>query len=142
MFFFVAGCLTCVQVLNIMVLLGFMLNYALRVNLTIAIVEMIFDDKTNHTVAAVTNLTETFNVTEVSISFQAHGHYPMPLLIAFVENSYISVTLQTSFSRASDFFLDSISSRNVRKCSDNWTSSPFLNQGQIIRVSCYMTIIN
>lgn len=58
------GCLTCVQVLNIMVLLGFMLNYALRVNLTIAIVEMIFDDKTNHTVAAVTNLTETFNVTE------------------------------------------------------------------------------
>ncbi|XP_045451610.1 sialin [Melitaea cinxia] len=46
------GCLTCVQVLNIMVLLGFMLNYALRVNLTIAIVEMIFDDKTNHTVAA------------------------------------------------------------------------------------------
>ncbi|CAH2092629.1 unnamed protein product [Euphydryas editha] len=47
-----------------MVLLGFMLNYALRVNLTIAIVEMIFDDKSNHTVSAVANLTDTFNVTE------------------------------------------------------------------------------
>ncbi|XP_045775263.1 sialin [Maniola jurtina] len=53
------GCLTCVQVLNIMVLLGFMLNYALRVNLTIAIVEMIYDTK-NHTVA---NLTEHINGT-------------------------------------------------------------------------------
>ncbi|XP_046969499.1 sialin [Vanessa cardui] len=55
------GCLTCVQVLNIMVLLGFMLNYALRVNLTIAIVEMIFDTKDNHTIA---NLTDSFNVTQ------------------------------------------------------------------------------
>ncbi|XP_026495997.1 sialin [Vanessa tameamea] len=55
------GCLTCVQVLNIMVLLGFMLNYALRVNLTIAIVEMIFDTKDNHTIA---NLTHSFNVTQ------------------------------------------------------------------------------
>ncbi|CAH2242519.1 jg3834 [Pararge aegeria aegeria] len=53
------GCLTCVQVLNIMVLLGFMLNYALRVNLTIAIVEMIYDTK-NHTVA---NFTEHINGT-------------------------------------------------------------------------------
>lgn len=44
------GCLTCVQVLNIMVLLGFMLNYALRVNLTIAVVEMIFDEKDNQTI--------------------------------------------------------------------------------------------
>ncbi|KAH9634253.1 hypothetical protein HF086_011513 [Spodoptera exigua] len=46
-----------------MVLLGFMLNYALRVNLTIAIVEMIYDDNDNHTAA----LNITFgphNVTE------------------------------------------------------------------------------
>ncbi|XP_037293127.1 sialin [Manduca sexta] len=57
------GCLTCVQVLNIMVLLGFMLNYALRVNLTIAIVEMIYDDNDNHT--AITNITlGSHNVTE------------------------------------------------------------------------------
>lgn len=33
--------LSCRQVLNIMVILGFMLNYALRVNLTIAIVAMV-----------------------------------------------------------------------------------------------------
>lgn len=36
-----AGFLTCRQVLNIMVIFGFMLNYALRVNLTIAIVAMV-----------------------------------------------------------------------------------------------------
>ncbi|XP_038222250.1 sialin isoform X2 [Zerene cesonia] len=55
------GCLTCVQVLNLMVLLGFMLNYALRVNLTIAIVEMIFDEKD---LQAAANLTDSLNVTE------------------------------------------------------------------------------
>ncbi|CAG9130773.1 unnamed protein product [Plutella xylostella] len=56
------GCLTCVQVLNIMVLLGFMLNYALRVNLTIAIVEMIYDARDNVTAAVnVTNVTDVFN---------------------------------------------------------------------------------
>ncbi|KAM3959615.1 sialin [Aphomia sociella] len=57
------GCLTCVQVLNMMVLLGFMLNYALRVNLTIAIVEMVYDDSTNQT--SLLNVTQnTLNVTE------------------------------------------------------------------------------
>lgn len=47
-FFFVsfAGLLSCRQVLNIMVILGFMLNYALRVNLTIAIVAMVEDPTT------------------------------------------------------------------------------------------------
>ncbi|XP_072944504.1 sialin isoform X2 [Epargyreus clarus] len=49
------GCLTCVQVLNIMVLLGFMLNYALRVNFTIAIVEMIYDAKDNATATTLAN---------------------------------------------------------------------------------------
>ncbi|XP_022119350.1 sialin [Pieris rapae] len=57
----ITDCLTCVQVLNIMVLLGFMLNYALRVNLTIAIVQMIYDEKNTQVVA---NLTESLNVTE------------------------------------------------------------------------------
>ncbi|KPJ12869.1 Sialin [Papilio machaon] len=48
-----------------MVLLGFMLNYALRVNLTIAIVEMIYDEADNHTaVAHLTNLTDHVNVTQ------------------------------------------------------------------------------
>ncbi|XP_049876102.1 sialin [Pectinophora gossypiella] len=54
------GCLTCVQVLNIMVLLGFMLNYALRVNLTIAIVEMIYDANDN----ATATVAHTHNVTQ------------------------------------------------------------------------------
>ncbi|XP_017757364.1 PREDICTED: putative inorganic phosphate cotransporter isoform X2 [Eufriesea mexicana] len=37
----VLGWLTCRQVLNIMVIIGFMLNYMLRVNITIAIVSMV-----------------------------------------------------------------------------------------------------
>lgn len=39
--FFIIEYLSCRQVLNLMVILGFMLNYALRVNLTIAIVAMV-----------------------------------------------------------------------------------------------------
>ncbi|XP_063365902.1 sialin [Cydia amplana] len=58
------GCLTCVQVLNIMVLLGFMLNYALRVNLTIAIVEMIIPTTNTTNVTDTVNVTDMFNVTE------------------------------------------------------------------------------
>ena len=38
---FVAEKLSCLQVLNMMVLTGFMFNYMLRVNLTIAIVAMV-----------------------------------------------------------------------------------------------------
>ncbi|KAF7282689.1 hypothetical protein GWI33_002156 [Rhynchophorus ferrugineus] len=38
--------LTCRQVLNIMVILGFMFNYMLRVNLTIAIVDMVESNRT------------------------------------------------------------------------------------------------
>lgn len=45
--------LSCRKVLNIMVIMGFMLNYALRVNLTIAIVAMVDDQMDNKT----TNLT-------------------------------------------------------------------------------------
>jgi len=42
--------LSCRQVLNIMVILGFMLNYMLRVNLTIAIVSMVLpsNDSNEH----------------------------------------------------------------------------------------------
>ncbi|XP_018568852.1 sialin isoform X2 [Anoplophora glabripennis] len=50
--------LTCRQVLNIMVILGFMFNYMLRVNLTIAIVDMVVDNG-NSTSANVTNSTST-----------------------------------------------------------------------------------
>ncbi|CAG9858313.1 unnamed protein product [Phyllotreta striolata] len=49
--------LTCRQMLNIMVIIGFMFNYMLRVNITIAVVDMI---KSNSTIAAnSTNLTTT-----------------------------------------------------------------------------------
>ncbi|XP_047107340.1 sialin [Schistocerca piceifrons] len=50
-----SGCLSCRQVLNIMVILGFMFNYMLRVNLTIAIVAMVLP--TNHSQAAAGNAT-------------------------------------------------------------------------------------
>lgn len=49
--------LTCRQVLNIMVILGFMFNYMLRVNLTIAIVDMI------ETPTALQNSTDAENTT-------------------------------------------------------------------------------
>ncbi|KAF7990568.1 hypothetical protein HCN44_000373 [Aphidius gifuensis] len=45
----IADRLTCRQVLNIMVILGFMLNYMLRVNLTIAIVAMVAPSNNNLT---------------------------------------------------------------------------------------------
>lgn len=48
--------ISCRQVLNIMVIFGFMLNYALRVNLTIAIVDMAEDVKTTSPVTNVTAL--------------------------------------------------------------------------------------
>nr|XP_023014997.1 sialin [Leptinotarsa decemlineata] len=47
--------LTCRQVLNIMVILGFMFNYMLRVNLTIAIVDMVIDSSPKN---ATSNLTK------------------------------------------------------------------------------------
>lgn len=47
--------LTCRQVLNIMVILGFMLNYMLRVNLTIAIVSMVIPSSGNQTLHSSSN---------------------------------------------------------------------------------------
>ncbi|KAH8403389.1 hypothetical protein KR222_011813, partial [Zaprionus bogoriensis] len=44
-----ADLLSCRQVLNLLTMLGFMLNYALRVNLTIAIVDMTVPNKTAST---------------------------------------------------------------------------------------------
>ncbi|XP_033227395.1 sialin isoform X2 [Belonocnema kinseyi] len=42
------GGLTCRQVLNIMVIIGFMINYMLRVNLTIAMVAMVYPSNHSH----------------------------------------------------------------------------------------------
>lgn len=75
--------------LNIMVILGFMLNYALRVNLTIAIVAMVHDPAddhvTNHTLDNSTNLehfathiydvNHTSNALEHSILNSTHDNY-------------------------------------------------------------------
>lgn len=54
--------LTCRLVLNIMVIFGFMLNYALRVNLTIALVDML----SNSTTSAVVN--ETLSVVNSTVT--------------------------------------------------------------------------
>lgn len=50
-FFFFTDRIECRQVLNIMVLVGFMFNYMLRVNLTIAIVAMVKTNATNNETA-------------------------------------------------------------------------------------------
>ncbi|PNF28216.1 Sialin [Cryptotermes secundus] len=61
--------LSCRQVLNIMVILGFMFNYMLRVNLTIAIVAMVIpSNKTDisHTSATATECSDPGNATLLS----------------------------------------------------------------------------
>lgn len=58
---------TCTGVLNVMVILGFMFNYMLRVNLTIAIVEMVVDpNKTTTTTTTTTGPKFTWNKYEVN----------------------------------------------------------------------------
>lgn len=56
--------ISCRQVLNLMVIFGFMLNYALRVNLTIAIVAMV--PTVHHDTNTTTNITEIVTTTAVS----------------------------------------------------------------------------
>lgn len=62
--------LSCRQVLNIMVILGFMLNYALRVNLTIAIVAMVEDPKGTSTHK--TNLSAPLTIND-TYSYKTHA---------------------------------------------------------------------
>lgn len=49
--------MTCSRILNVMVILGFMFNYMLRVNLTIAIIAMM--QKNDTAIAATTNSSDT-----------------------------------------------------------------------------------
>lgn len=62
-----AGRPSCLQVLNIMVILGFMLNYMLRVNLTIAIVSMVIPSNrsshsnNSHDIIPIDNRTSTID---------------------------------------------------------------------------------
>jgi len=56
-----------------MVLLGFMVNYMLRVNFTIAIVDMVPNNKQNVTLEQVTNVSTSFsNDTNVSLSYSLY----------------------------------------------------------------------
>lgn len=50
----------CSRTLNIKVILGFMINYILRVNFTIAIVDMVEIPKHNYTVITTTNLSTKY----------------------------------------------------------------------------------
>jgi len=62
--------MNCSRILNLMVLFGFMVNYMLRVNFTIAIVDMISNLTKNHLNNQVTNLSTLFlNDTNVSCMF-------------------------------------------------------------------------
>lgn len=53
-FSFPVSFISCRQVLNFMVILGFMFNYMLRVNLTIAIVEMVYSEPVSNSTTNVT----------------------------------------------------------------------------------------
>ncbi|XP_075153286.1 sialin [Haematobia irritans] len=57
--------LSCRQVLNILTMLGFMLNYALRVNLTIAIVAMVRPTVDDSAVAKIVNTNSTIASTTI-----------------------------------------------------------------------------
>ncbi|KAG5896957.1 hypothetical protein JTB14_024804 [Gonioctena quinquepunctata] len=68
--------LTCRQVLNIMVILGFMFNYMLRVNLTIAIVDMInvpsnSTNATSNVTNATTNVTNAVHLEQTRFDWTA-----------------------------------------------------------------------
>ncbi|XP_017789398.1 PREDICTED: putative inorganic phosphate cotransporter isoform X2 [Habropoda laboriosa] len=84
----VVDCLTCRQVLNIMVILGFMLNYMLRVNMTIAIVSMIVpgndslhtadQNASSHTECFDRPVTENGDVTWSDNGSTAPNSFPYP----------------------------------------------------------------
>nr|CAH7752685.1 unnamed protein product [Callosobruchus chinensis] len=61
--------LSCRQVLNIMVILGFMFNYMLRVNLTIAIVDMIESPSNNSSGSNSSSITNTTMATSSDTRF-------------------------------------------------------------------------
>lgn len=61
------GSMNCTRILNLMVLIGFMVNYMLRVNFTIAIVDMVPNRKNNGSIENATDFsTSLSNDTDVS----------------------------------------------------------------------------
>lgn len=81
--------ISCRFVLNLMVILGFMFNYMLRVNLTIAIVEMVLP-VSNATAAE--NVTEAANVTEVASKY-AWDKYDQNFLLGSFYAGYVLTEL-------------------------------------------------
>ncbi|KAG5896952.1 hypothetical protein JTB14_024799 [Gonioctena quinquepunctata] len=67
-----ADFLTCRQVLNMMVILGCMFNYMLRVNLTIAIVDMIAHSNSTNATLNVTNATSNVTIATSNMTKSAH----------------------------------------------------------------------
>ena len=65
--------LTCKQVLNIMVIFGFMLNYMLRVNMTIAIVSMVIPSKDSSHSSSYNRTNECFDH-EIKINVSLHNN--------------------------------------------------------------------
>ncbi|PBC26385.1 putative inorganic phosphate cotransporter isoform X2 [Apis cerana] len=65
--------LTCKQVLNIMVIFGFMLNYMLRVNMTIAIVSMVIPSKDTSHLSGY-NRTNECSDHEIKINVSLHNN--------------------------------------------------------------------
>lgn len=65
--------LTCKQVLNIMVIFGFMLNYMLRVNMTIAIVSMVIPSKDSSHLSSYNRTNECFDH-EIKINVSLHNN--------------------------------------------------------------------
>ncbi|XP_066584108.1 putative inorganic phosphate cotransporter [Prorops nasuta] len=72
----ITGYLNCRQVLNIMVILGFMLNYMLRVNLTIAIVTMVMP--ANNTILHSNNSTVKADYNRTTDNIPIYSNATMP----------------------------------------------------------------
>lgn len=68
--------MNCSRVLNFMVLFGFMVNYMLRVNFTIAVVDMVPNNKQSFSGEQVTNIsTSSLNDTTVSVKDIIFQHF-------------------------------------------------------------------
>lgn len=66
--------MNCSRVLNFMVLLGFMVNYMLRVNFTIAIVDMVPSHKQNNSTAEQLANSSTIHLNDTS-NVSTYAHY-------------------------------------------------------------------
>ncbi|KAK5641976.1 hypothetical protein RI129_010523 [Pyrocoelia pectoralis] len=66
--------LTCRQILNIMVITGFMFNYMLRVNITIALVEMVYNDTNTTNDDTTVNMRNTTEIRNTGTKYNWDKH--------------------------------------------------------------------